>query len=201
MAKRWKREEVTYLKRYAAQRTLAELAERFNTDEETVEEQLIGLGLAAMGTKRARYIEDHGVEALEKGVKALMEGKEAQARKNLEAALESDLSEVTGKARLYLERLDLAPGPKQAEDPYQRAVHDRNQGDWESVLSAAKWGGRWDKEGRFAYLAAAALLAQGDEKAARERLEIAVELSPEIEAQARYDPDLAPLFAEQETPS
>ena len=201
MAKRWKREEVTYLMRYAAQRTLAELAERFNTDEDTVEQQLIALGLAAMGTERAKYIEDQGVEALEKGVKALMEGKEAQARKSLEAALESDLPEVTGKARLYLQRLDLTPGPKQADDPYQRAVHDRNQGDWESVLAAARWGGRWDKEGRFAYLAAAALLAQGDEEAARERLEIAVELAPEIETQARYDPDLSPLFAEPEAAS
>ena len=201
MAKRWKREEVTYLKRYAAQRTLPELAERFKTDPETVEEQLIALGLAASGTERARYQEDQGVAALQDGIQALADGKEDAARKNLELALESELPEVAGKARLYLRRIELAPGPKQADDPYLRAVFDRNEGDYESVLSAAKWGGRWDKDARFAYLAAVALTALEDHTAARERLEVAIGLAPELEVQARYDPDLAPLYAGDEQAS
>ena len=47
MAKRWKPEDITYLKRYASKRRLAQLAERYKTDPETVEAKLIELGLAA----------------------------------------------------------------------------------------------------------------------------------------------------------
>ena len=198
MAKRWKREDVTYLRRYASKRTLKELAERFKTDEETVEAQLVQLGLAAQGSDRARYVEDPAVESLEKGVKALRAGKDDEARKHLEAAVESDLAEVVGKARLYLRRLELPATERQADDPYLRAVYDRNQGDYDSVVSAAKWGGRWDKEGRFALLGAAALAAQGDLDAAKERLDVALVLSPDSLAQARYDPDLAPLLQTDE---
>lgn len=197
MAKRWKREDVTYLKRYASQRTLGELAERFNTDGETVDKKLVELGLAAKGSERARYVEDPAVEALEKGVQALQAGKDDQARKALEEALESDLPEVVGKARMYLRGLDLPASDRQADDPYIRAVYDRNQGDYESVLNAARWGGRWDKEGRFALLAAAALVAQGELEEARERLNVAFELDPETVSKAKYDPDLAPLFGDE----
>lgn len=200
MAKRWKQEDVTYLKRYAAQRRLDELAERFNTDEGTVEKKLVELGLAAQGSERARYVEDPAVEALEKGVQALQAGKEDQARKALEKALESHLPEVVGKARSYLRRLELPSSERQADDPYIRAVYDRNQGDYESVLNAARWGGRWDKEGRFALLAAAALAAQGEFDEARERLNVAFELDPETVSKAKYDPDLAQLFGEDAAP-
>lgn len=200
MAKRWKQEDVTYLKRYAAQRSLEELAERFNTDEGTVEKKLVDLGLAAQGSERARYVEDPAVEALKKGVQALQAGKEDQARKALEEALESHLPEVVGKARSYLRRLELPSSERQADDPYIRAVYDRNQGDYESVLNAARWGGRWDKEGRFALLAAAALAAQGEFDEARERLNVAFELDPETVSKAKYDPDLAQLFGEDAAP-
>ena len=40
MAKRWKKEDLTYLKRYAGTKRLEELATRFKTDTETVSARL-----------------------------------------------------------------------------------------------------------------------------------------------------------------
>ncbi len=55
MAKRWKPQEITYLKRYAKVRLLKELAERFKT---TPEEVLKQLKIQQLGTKDGHgYIE------------------------------------------------------------------------------------------------------------------------------------------------
>jgi len=196
MAKRWKRDEITYLKRYALRRTLDELAIRFKTDEETVEAQLVELGLAARGSDRARYFEDPSVAALEKAVQALHSGKKDQARKNLEVALQSELPEVSGKARLYLKKLDVSSGSSHV-DPYLQALMEKNSGDFDSALAAAKRAGRWDKEGRFAYLGAAALVGLEELEAAEARLQIAIDLAPEFGIQARVDPDFAVFFEDE----
>ena len=45
MAKRWKKEEITYLKRYAKKRTLEELAARYQIEAEAVEAKLSELCL------------------------------------------------------------------------------------------------------------------------------------------------------------
>ena len=47
MAKRWKPQEVTYLKRYAKVRLLSELTERFRAQPEEVVEKLKVLQLAS----------------------------------------------------------------------------------------------------------------------------------------------------------
>ncbi len=197
MAKRWKREDITYLKRYAAQRTLGELSIRFKTDEETVEAQLVNLGVAARGSDRARYVEDPAVAELEKAVRALHAGKLEQAKKSLDIALNCELSEVAGKAKLYLRRLEMMSKAVQVGDPYLQAVYEKNNGEFANALSAAKRGGRWDKEGRFAYLGAAALMGLGEIEEAEQRLQTAVDLAPEFGIQAKVDPDFAELFPDE----
>ncbi len=194
MAKRWKKDEITYLKRYATQRTLEELAERFKTDTEAVDEQLRGLGLAAKGSDRARYAEDPAVADFQNAIEFLHKGNEKKAKELFEKAALSSLPEVVSKARLYLRRLqDAEVSPSDIQDPYLRAVYEKNSGDLDAALALAKWGGRWDEDSRFAYLAATILAAQGEADEARERLSVAIELAPELEGQAAYEPELADL--------
>ena len=45
MAKSWKKKEITYLKRYGANKSPAELAERFETEPAEVETKLEELGI------------------------------------------------------------------------------------------------------------------------------------------------------------
>ena len=72
MAKRWKKEDETYLKRYAKAKTLDQLGERFKTDRDTILAKLGDLGLAAKDSVEKIKVEnDPLVKVLEKGVRAL----------------------------------------------------------------------------------------------------------------------------------
>ena len=76
MAKRWKRQEITYRKRYAKVRVLNELTEGVNASPEEVIKQL---KLLQVGTKDGHgYIErppDPLVKVYERGLKGLHQGK------------------------------------------------------------------------------------------------------------------------------
>ena len=62
MAKRWKKEEITYLRRYAKTRTLLELTERFRIEAEAVEAKLAELGLKTVdGIGAVNLAEDPAV--------------------------------------------------------------------------------------------------------------------------------------------
>lgn len=197
----WKRNEVSYLKRYAAAKTLDELAQRFDTDTAAVTAELRVLGLSvkdgpAGGDSAA---DDPDVEAFEKGVQALYAEKWAQARKIFDKLMvESDLPELASRARQFAavcaRRMDESPGAEEG-DPYLRAVYFKNRGDLAAALKACTGDGR-EKDERFVFLAASihALEERLDEAA--EALARAIELNPKNRVHAFHDSDFDVLRKE-----
>jgi hypothetical protein len=202
MAKRWKKEDVTYLKRYAKSRKLEELAERFNTDTGTVADKLVDLGLTALDSlAKVKLSDDPLVKVYEAGVQAMHKGSWKEARKQFDrVASETDRGQLRSRARTLLavcdERLD--GGGEEAEDPFLKAVYERNRGNLDEVLSICAAGGRQSKDERFAYLAASAHALKGDEEGAFKFLSLAIEMEPKNRVHAFYDPDFARLRGQAE---
>lgn len=195
MAKRWTKDETTYLKRYAAKRKVRDLAERFGTDEEAVRVKLDLLGLEAADHKRPSDEPDPGVAEIEKGVKALYGKKYTQAKKHF-AQAEADAAqpEVANLARRYRaaarDRLAKAGA---AADPYLEAVYERNQGNFDAALEICVRGGRQGKDHRFAHLAAAIYSLTGELDKAARSLETAIRLEPRNRVLAYHDSDFEAL--------
>ncbi len=102
MAKSWKKEEITYLKRYGAKRRVAELAERFRTDADAVRAKLDEMQLEAADHRPLASDPDPAIELLDKGVKALYAKKYSQAEKLLaQAAAGARQSVLANLARRY----------------------------------------------------------------------------------------------------
>ena len=198
MAKRWKKEETTYLKRYAAKKRLRELAERFGTDTETVRAKLDEMDLEAADYRR---IPDPGIEPLEKGLTALYGKKYAQAEKLLAQAEEAaEQHEVANRARRYLAvaRERQAKAEKTAVDPFLEAVYERNRGNFDAALEICSRGGRQSKDERFAHLAAAIYATTGELDKAARLLGVAIELDPRNRARAYNDSDFEALREDPE---
>ncbi len=200
MAKRWKKAEITYLKRYAARRRVAELAERFKTDAENVRRKLDELELEAADYQRLGVPLDPALEPLEKGVRALYAKRWKQAEKLLERAAESaEQVELGNRARRYLavarERL---ADTEAAADPYLEAVYERNRGNLERALEICSRGGRQSKDERFAQLAASIHALNGDPEKAARFLELAIEFDPKNRVHAYHDPDFVTLREDPE---
>ncbi len=199
MAKRWTKEETTYLKRYAAKRRVKELAERFGTDTDTVRAKLDEMELDA-----ANYLRlgepDPGIEPLERGIKALHAKKYPQAEKLL-AQAESDAvrARVANLARRYLAaaRRQL-PTAKKAADPYLEAVYERNRGNVATALEICSRGGRQSKDDRFAHLAASIYALSGEPGKAAKFLEVAIQLNPRNRVLAYHDSDFGALREDPE---
>jgi len=140
MAKRWKKEEVTYLKRYAKNRKLEDLAERFNTNTDTVADKLVELGLTAENSlAKVKLSDDPLVKVYEAGVQAMHKGNWREARKQFErVASETDRAQLRARAHRLLavceQRLD-GKG-EVAEDPFLQAVFERNRGNLDEVFSS-----------------------------------------------------------------
>jgi len=202
MAKRWKKEEVTYLKRYAKNRKLEDLAERFNTNTDTVADKLVELGLTAENSlAKVKLSDDPLVKVYEAGVQAMHKGNWREARKQFErVASETDRAQLRARAHRLLavceQRLD-GKG-EAAEDPFLQAVFERNRGNVDEVLSICAAGGRQSKDERFAYLAASAHALKGDEANALRFLSLAIEMEPKNRVHAFYDPDFARLRGQAE---
>lgn len=201
MAKRWKKEELTYMKRYAKTRRVDELAERFKTDREAVAEKLAELGLTAVDSVvRIKLEHDPLVKVYEKAVRTLHRGQIKEARKLFEeVAGETDRPELGARARQYLrvcDERDRAGADSQAEDPYLEAVYERNRGDLEAALELCARGGRQSKDDRFAFLAASIHALQGDTENAVKFLELAIEMNPKNRVHAYYDADFKALRGE-----
>jgi tetratricopeptide (TPR) repeat protein len=200
MAKRWKKEEITYLKRYARSRRLEELAERFNTDVDTVANQLVVLGITAKNSlEKVKLADDPLVKVYEKGVQAMHNGEWRTAKSQFQKVVaETDRAQLRSRARRLLavcaERAAARSGDEgQAEDPFLQAVFERNRGNLEEALSICARGGRQSKDERFAYLAASVHALQGDEESALRFLSLAIEMEPKNRVHAFYDPDFARL--------
>lgn len=201
MSKRWKKDETTYMKRYASARRVEELADRFATDAETVRNKLDEMGLAAADHERPPSEPDPAIQPLEKGVKALYAKKYAQAEKLLaEAEASAVESDVANLARRYLAaaRTRLAVASQANTDPYLEAVYERNQGNFDAALGICSRGGRQSKDQRFAHLAASIYAATGEVAKAAKLLKLAIQLNPRNRVLAYHDSDFAAMREDPE---
>ena len=200
MAKSWKKQEVTYLKRYADRRLLSELAERFETKPEEVENKLVILGLMSKDGHGAVPVQlDPLVPTYERGIKAMQQKKWRDAVKHLERVVdEAEDAELAGRARRFLKMCKgkVAKKPaRAAKDPFLQAVYERNRGNLEAALELCVRGGRQSKDERFAYLAASIHSLMEDKEKAAKFLALAIELNPKNRIHAFHDSDFETLRA------
>lgn len=201
MAKRWKREEITYLKRYAKVRLTSELAERFKVDADQVTEKLTQLGLASKDSVAEIRIEhDPLVQVYIKGTRALYGKKWRDAKKLFEKVLaDTDQPELRMGAQKYLEVCERHLGKvARPDDAFLLAVYERNRGNLDEALDLCTRGGRAGKDDRFAYLASAIHAVRGDLGKAAELLQTAISMDPKNRVHACYDSDFEAMRAEDD---
>ena len=201
MAKRWKTQDITYLKRYAKIRTTAELAERFKIDADELTAKLTELGLASKDSVVEIRIEhDPLMKVYTQGTRALYSKKWRDAKKAFTQVLaETDHPELRMGAQKYMEVCDQnLSKPPAADDPFLLAVFERNRGNLEEALDLCSRGSRASKDDRFAYLASAIHAVRGDLEKAAGMLESAISLDPKNRVHACYDSDFDALRAEAE---
>lgn len=202
MARRWKKEELAYLKRYARRRLISELAERFRTDSETIRTKLSELGVAARDSGGAAGLaHDPSIKLFEKAVRACHNEKWREAAKMLEEVLaKTDLVELGQSARRYLDVCEehLDNNRSGSEDPYLEAVYERNLGNLDAALDLCLHGDRAGTDERFTYLAAAIYSLKSEPVKARGLLGKAIEMNPRNRVAALHDPDFDSLRADPE---
>ena len=201
MAKRWKPQEVTYLKRYAKVRLLSELTERFRAQPEEVVEKLKVLQLASKdGHGYLQRPRDPLLDVYERGLKAMHQGKWREAAKSFEKVVEESREvDLVGRARRNLRicKARLGKG-ESADDPFLKAVYERNRGNFEEALAICSAGGRQSKDERFAYLAASIYSLTDELEKAGSFLSLAIELNPKNRIHAFHDADFETLRDHQE---
>jgi tetratricopeptide (TPR) repeat protein len=148
---------------------------------------------------------DSSLKAYTQALEALHRKSWSKAAKLFATVVESaDLPEVRERARQYLaacrqqEALQEAKTGKQPhegepEDPYLRAVFEKNRGDLAAAFALCRQGARDQKDERFAYLAASIHAVEGRIDEAAQALGRAVELSSKNRIHAFHDPDFAEL--------
>ena len=203
MAKRWKPQDVTYLKRYAKSKLVSELAERFKTKPEEVEKKLKELVLTSKDGKGVKpRVRDPLVDEFEAGLQAIDQGKYKEAKKHFSRVLEETTDiELAGRARLYLRVCDQKTSTKAApkvEDPFLEAVFERNLGNFDAALEMCSRGGRKSKDEKFAYLAASIYALMDDNENAVKFLAMAIELNPKNRIHAFHDSDFEVLRSDPE---
>lgn len=197
MAKDWSNKEISYLKRYAGSKDLAELAQRVDAEEADVQAKLDSLGLAPKGPSRQSRLGNEPLLATyEEALRALYGGKHAEAEKLLVRVIEEcDQPELAERARQLLAAARQKDGDRSpsTDDDFLAAVYEKNRGNYQRALEIAGKGGRSTKDERFAYLEASihALEQRLDEAA--EALGRAIELNGKNRVHAFHDPDFAPL--------
>jgi len=204
MAKRWKKEDLTYLKKYAEGKRVSELADRFNTDAASVRAQLLELGVTAIDSVPEHRIEnDPLIGDYTKGLAALQKGNWATAVKTFQKVLaESDQPELAERTRRYLAIAEHKAGGTDdgldKEDPFLVAVFHRNNGNLDEALDISTRGGRAGKDPRFALLAAGICAVKGEIETAASHLETALELDPRNRSYARQDSDFSEMRLDPE---
>jgi tetratricopeptide (TPR) repeat protein len=201
MAKDWQKNEISYLKRYSDSKTLAELAERFDTDTDAVSGKLQELGLKAKdsGPALVDFYDDPAVDAYAEGVEAMHKGQWKKAQKALEtAAANTDLPDVAEKARQMLQACAAQIGDEADdadEDPFLQAVYQKNQGQYEEALKLCK---KHAKDERFTYLEASIYALQDEADKALASLVRAAEMNPKNRVYAYHDPDFEAVRKESQ---
>ena len=191
MAKRWTKVEVAFLEKHAGDKSLAELAERFRTDTATVEAKLKELKVSA-----ASPAAGDAVEHYQAGLKALYAGDWQKASQLFEQATQEGSSDLVARARQFATVARQRAAEAAPEDPWVKAVYEKNRGALDEALALCTAEGRAESDGRFAYLAAVVCTLRGDADAGRKHFARAVELDPRNRAHALHDPDLSALVGE-----
>lgn len=137
------------------------------------------------------------------GMAALYRKDWAQAEKLLgEVADRRDMPELADRARQLLtaarqKAAEAAPAPKvkdaPEEDPYLRALFEKNRGQLAAALELCQKDGRDQQDERFAYLAAAIHASENRIEDAARVLTRAIELNPKNRIHAYHDPDFSEL--------
>lgn len=197
MAKRWKKQEITYLKRYADRRRLEELAERFHTDTTSVREKLEELGLEAKdwGGPPLADEPDPMLKVLEKALTAMYRQKWEQAAKSLQrVADQAEDASLAARAREYLRACEqnLKSSKSRIRDPYLRAVFERNAGHLDKALEISTHSSH-ARDDRFLYLAGAVSSLQGELGEAAKYLRKAIKKEPRHRVHALHDSDFEAL--------
>jgi len=201
MAKDWQKKEISYLKRYAETKTLAELAERFDTDVDSVTAKLQELSLRAKdsGPAPVDFYDDPAVDAYGEGIEAMQKGQWEKAQKALEtAAANTELPDVAEKARQMLQVCAAEVGDKAddtANDPFLLAVYQKNQGQYDEALKLCK---KHSKDERFTYLEASIYALQEEADKALASLVRAAEMNPKNRVYAYHDPDFEAVRKESQ---
>jgi tetratricopeptide (TPR) repeat protein len=203
MAKRWKPQEITYLKRYSKSRLVNELAKRFKTKPEEVEAKLKELILTSKDGKGAKPLRrDPLVDEFERGLEALNQGKYGAAKKHFTLVVnQTGQIDLSGRAKRYLQVCESKVAKKKrpvAEDPFLQAVYERNCGNLEEALAICSRGGRQSKDERFTYLTASIYAVMDDTANAVKYLELAIDLNPKNRIHAFHDTDFEVLRSDPE---
>jgi len=198
MNKRWQKVEIAYLKKHAGDKSLHQLAERFHTDEATVRAKLEEL---ESGDAAAAAAAIDSVEHYQQGMAALYAGEWQRAVELLDGAAADGHGELAARARQFAAVARGRMAEVQPEDPWPRAVYEKNRGRYGDAMAICREAGRCEQDGRFAYLAAVLHTLEGDLERGREQLERAIALDPHNRAHALHDPDLRALREHAEQPA
>jgi tetratricopeptide (TPR) repeat protein len=155
----------------------------------------------AAKTAAGRAAGDPAVDALAKGLEALQRKDWPGAAKLFETAIsESDRNDVTARARQFLtvarqQMGGQAPKGKEEgdQDPFLRAVFEKNRGNLAAALDLCRREGREQKDERFAYLAASLHALDNRMDEAVQALTRAIDLNPKNRVHAFHDPDFAEI--------
>jgi tetratricopeptide (TPR) repeat protein len=194
MTRRWENVEVAYLKRHAGDKSLGELATRLRSDEATVAAKLEELRLRA-AAKLEPVVDP--VEVYQRGMQALYAGQWQEAIARFEEVARGDDGDLVSRARQFVATARARAAAEEAaatpEDPWVRAVYEKNRGRLDEALALCAAEGRAERDDRFAYLAAVLCVLRGDLELAGRHLARAIEIDPHNRAHALHDPDLTAL--------
>jgi tetratricopeptide (TPR) repeat protein len=147
---------------------------------------------------------DPVLDAFHRALEALHAKSWGKAAELFESVIQqSDMPEIRERARQYLAacRLQEAKGKPEApspdEDPFLRAVYEKNRGNYAAALDLVKKHGG-EKDERFAYLAASIHALEGRRDEAARTLTRAVEMNAKNRVHAFHDPDFSELRGDPE---
>lgn len=195
MQKRWSKTEIAHLERHASSASSEDLAQKFQTDVDTVQRKLDELrGTGSSNTS------DKDLETYTEGQKLLYDKKWEQAAKLFERLLEqTDSRHFADRVRQSLaicqHHLFV---PKEGVDPYLAVVYEKNSGNLETALELCLAQGQEQSDERYAYLLASIHSMAGDEDKALDVLKTAIRLDPKNRIHAYHDPDFADLRGEED---